>query len=278
MTPFSASDAALEGFHLIRRRWRVVLGWAGFILLSLIMIVVLTAVLSVVATAVGGGQTARNPVLGLAGVIVLLCALFTQAIVAAGVFRLETRPDEPAFMHLRLGRDELRLLLVWVITITGAWVVGWVAAMVGHLVGAGGALIELLALVLAIYFGLRFALAAPVSFAEGRVDFIRAWRLSRGRVLGLLGMTALSLCLIGLVMVTVFVALAVAAVGFGGLGGLAGVFGGGEALQSHPRIFLLAFTIEIILTPVLWVLGMAPIMAAYQAFVAGEAQAPAAGP
>jgi hypothetical protein len=272
MTDFSASDAALEGFHLIRRRWRVVLGWAGFTLLALIMLVVLSAVLSVVAAAVGGGgDPQRNPTLGLAGVIVLACFLFTQAIIGAGVFRLEMRPEEPAFLHLRLGGDELRLVLVWLITITGGWVLGWASTLVGHALGAGGAWLELLAAGLAIYFGLRFALAAPISFAERRIDFPRSWRLTRGHLLGLAGMSALSLCLIGLVMLTVFVALALAALGFGGFAGLAGIFGGREALESHPGIFILAFFIEIVLTPVLWTLGMAPVAAAYRAFTAAEA-------
>ncbi|CAN7243528.1 hypothetical protein LJR225_001082 [Phenylobacterium sp. LjRoot225] len=271
MTEFSASDAALEGFHLIRRRWRVVLGWAGFTLLALVMIVVLSAVLSVVASAVGGGgDAARNPALGVAGVIVLCSFLFTQAILVAGVFRLEMRPEEPAFMHLRLGRDELRLLLVWLITITGAWVLGWLAAVIGHALGAGGVGLELLAAVLAIYLGLRFALAAPISFAERRIDFLRSWRLTRGRVLSLLGMSALSLCLILLVTLTVFVALVLVALGFGGLDGLSGVFGGSEALQSHPGIFLLAFVIQIVLAPVVWTLGMAPVAAAYRAFADGD--------
>jgi hypothetical protein len=254
------------------------LGWAGFTLLALVMMVVLSAVLSVVATAVGGGG-ARNPVLGLASIVVLCGFLFTQAILGAGVFRLEMRPDEPAFLHLRLGRDEVRLLLVWLITITGGWVLGWASTLVGHAVGAGGVWLELLAAVVAIYFGLRFALAAPISFAERRIDFPRSWRLTRGRVLGLAGMSALSLCLIGLVMVAVLVALALTALGFGGLSGLSGIFGGREALQTHPGIFLLAFAIQILLTPVLWTLGMAPVAAAYRAFAepAGEAAQPSAG-
>lgn len=269
MTPFSASDAALEGFNLIRRRWRIVLGWAGFNLIALIMVVVLSAVMSVVAAAVGGAE--RTSAMALGGLLVGFAVLFTQAILAAGVFRLEARPEEPAFMHLRLGRDELRLVIIWLITVTGAWVLGWVAALAGHAVGAGGVWIELLAVALAVYFGIRFALAAPVSFVEHRIHFPRSWRLTRRRVLPLLGMLALTFCLIGLVMVVVLVALAMIALGTGGLDGLAGLFGGAEALQRHPRVFLLAFVIEIILTPVLWVLAMAPLMAAYKAFTPAEA-------
>jgi hypothetical protein len=264
MTSFSASDAALEGFNLIRRRWRIVLGWAGFNLIALIMLVVLTAMFSVIASAVGGGAQA----MALAGLAIGFSVLFAQAILAAGVFRLEMRPDEPSFMHLRLGRDELRLVMIWLITVTGAWVVGWLAALAGHAVGAGGVWIELLAAALAIYFGLRFALTSPIGFSERKIDFPRSWRLTRGRVGAMLGMLALSACLIGVLMVTVVVVLAVVAFASSGLDGLAGVFGGREALHRHPGLFLLAFAIEIILTPVLWTLAMAPLAAAYRAFTA----------
>jgi hypothetical protein len=273
MTPFSASDAALEGFHLIRRRWRIVLGWAGFNLLALIMVVVVSAVLSVVASAVGGSAGGARQALGFAGLVVGFSVLFAQAILAAGVFRLEMRPEEPAFMHLRLGRDELRLVMVWLTTITGAWVLGWIAALAGHAIGAGGIWVELLAVVLAIYFGLRFSLVAPIAFNERRIHFPRSWRLTNGRVLPLLGMAALSFCLISLVMVVVLVALALIAFLTGGLDGLSGLFGGADAMQRHPGVFLLAFAIEIVLTPVLWVLAMAPLAAAYQAFAAPKTAA-----
>ena len=275
MTSFSASDAALEGFQLMRRRWRVVLGWAGFNLLALIMVVVLSAVLSVIAAAVGGGGGASTPVLAFAGLAGGLATLFTQSIIAAGVFRLELRPEEPAFLHLRLGRDELRLVVVWLITITGAWVVGWGATLLGGLLGVGGGLIELLGVLLAAYLGLRFLLAAPIAFAERKIDFVRSWRLTRGRVLPLLGMSALSICLIALLMILVFVVLAAIATSVAGLDGLAVLFAGTEALQQHPAVFLLAFAVEIILIPVLWVLGAAPMVAAYRAFTAGGDAAPA---
>lgn len=264
MTPFSASDAALEGFNLIRRRWRVVLGWAGFNLLALLMLVVVTVMASFVSAALTGG--AKAPVAAVAGVVGGLGGLFTQAILAAGVFRVEMRPEEPAFMHLRLGADELRLVVVWLITLTGAWLVGWLAALIGHATGVGAIWVGLLTVLMGLYFGVRFLLAAPVAFAERRVDFVRSWRLTRGRVLALLGMTALSFSLIALMMVVVFVALGVIAGGVAGLEGVAGLFAGTDALERHPGLYVLEFVVEIILTPVLWIVAMAPLAAAYRAF------------
>jgi hypothetical protein len=270
-TPFSASDAALEGFGLIRRRWRVLLGWAGFNLLSLVMLVVLTVMLSLVASAASGGGS--GPAEVVAAVVVLFGSLALQAILAAGVFRLELRPEEPAFLHLRLGRDELRLLVVWLLTIAGAWVVGWAVALAAHAANVAEAWTSLVAAVVGLYLGLRFLLTAPASFAERRIDFVRSWRLTRGRVAALLGMTALSLFLIALIVVLVFVVLGLVAVGSAGFEGLAGLFGGTEALKAHPGVYLLVSAVELVLVPVLWVLALAPLAAAYRAFTATEAAA-----
>lgn len=271
MTPFSASDAALEGFHLLRRRWRVVLGWAGFNLLALIMVAVVSAVMSVIAGAVGGG--AQAPALLFAGLVGGFLTLFTQAILSAGVYRLELRPQEPAFLHLRLGRDELRLVVVWLITITGAWVLGWAGALLGGVLGGGGLWLELLGAAVAVFLAVRFLLAAPIAFAERKIDFVRAWRLSRGRFWALLGMTTLSVCLIALFMLLVFVVLAAIAIAAGGLEGLAVLFDGASGLQQHRGVFLLAFVAQLVLIPVLWVLGTAPVVAAYRAFASDAAPA-----
>jgi hypothetical protein len=264
MTPFSASDAALEGFNLVQRRWRVVLGWAGFNLLALVMLIVLTVMASFVVAALTG--EAKGPTTAVAGLVAGIGGLLAQAVLAAGVFRLEMRPEEPAFLHLRLGSDEMRLLAVWLITLTGAWVVGWLAALLGRVPGVGGLGIGLLTLAAGVYLGLRCLLAGPISFSERRIDFARSWRLTRGRVGALLGMSVLSFFLIALLMAAVFVALGLIAAASAGFEGLAGVFGGTEALQRHPGLYVLEFAVEIVLTPVLWTLGMAPLAAAYRAF------------
>ena len=45
MSAFSASDAALEGFQMLRTHWRVVVGWAVFNLLALVAMIVITVIL-----------------------------------------------------------------------------------------------------------------------------------------------------------------------------------------------------------------------------------------
>ena len=272
MTQFSASDAALEGFNLIRRHWRIVMGWAGFNLLALVMLVVLTVVLSLIAAAMNGGQSS-GPVAIVAGAVVGVGTVTLQAIIAGGVFRLELRSQQPAFLHLRLGRDELRLVVVWLITLTGFWLIGWLVALLGGaLLHLGRPWIVLAAVLAGVYLGLRFSLTAPISFAERRIDFPRSWRLTQGRVVALLGMSALSLSLILLLMLAVVLVLSVIAARAAGFEGLAGLFGGTEALQRHPGLYVLEFAVEIIMTPVLWILGVAPTIAAYRALTEPAAE------
>ena len=109
MSDFSASDAALEGFQVIRAQWRVVLGWAGFNLLAMVAVVVTFVVVGVTTVSVAGGdpgqigQTVGGPVVGLTTVVV-------QLMIGMALFRAIFRPDDRGFFYLRLGPDELRAI------------------------------------------------------------------------------------------------------------------------------------------------------------------------
>ena len=87
MNSFSASDAALEGFQLIRTQWRVVLGWCLFSLLSFVGLVILALVAIIPVTlamktedeANAAGVVVGGLVLGLGGAAiqwVLITALY----------------------------------------------------------------------------------------------------------------------------------------------------------------------------------------------------------
>ena len=84
------------------------------------------------------------------------------------------------------------------------------------------------------YLMLRLGLTAPISFAEGRVDFARSWRLTKGRTVALLGMWALTICLFMLVWVALYLVIFVTSglmFGFHGFGPVEGR----EALRSFAR-------------------------------------------
>lgn len=269
MPPFSASDAALEGFNVIRRHWRVVAGWAGFNLLALIMMVVLTVVLLLALTVASGGGLQGTPSAtsgALGGAVGALGTLFAQAIVVGGLYRLILRPQEPAFLHLRLGRDELRLVGLWVIWIIALVVLAGVIDVVGQAAGGrAGALAGVVGLVVVIYLTLRFCLVAPISYVEHRIDFATSWRLTRGRAVALLGMAILSACLIALVMIAASIVL-LGVVGLvTGFQGILAVTADAAAFETHPGVYLLNMVADILFAPVLWVLSQAPLAAAYRA-------------
>lgn len=268
---FSASEAAFEGFSLIRHHWRVVVGWAGFNLLALVMLVVLVVMTEFVATAVGGGGGGRA--LGPAAII-LVGGVLLQAIIVGAVFRLEQSPQETAFFYLRLGGGELRLVIIWLITLVAAGVLISLAEAAAGALHQAAVVSRLFAVALTIYFSVRIALAAPASFAEGRLAFDSAWRLSRGRrTLGLLGMLLLTACLIGMLMLAVIVAMSLVAVVVGGLDAVASLFtGGAEAFRRHPGVLVLYAAVEIVLTPLLWVLATAPLIAAYRTLSGAQPQ------
>jgi hypothetical protein len=138
-------------------------------------------------------------------------------------------------------------------------------------VGAANAWVMAAALALTLYLGLRFSLTGPASVAEGRLAFLSSWRLTRDRTLTLAGMIALNLSLLALLMAAITVGLALVAAGAGGLEAMGGVLSGSsEAFRRHPGVFVLCAAVEIVLTPVTWILTTAPLAVAYRSF-AGQA-------
>jgi hypothetical protein len=139
--------------------------------------------------------------------------------------------------------------------------------------GKAGLAAWLLAVVVITYLGMRFLLAAPASFVESRLAFASSWRLTRGRVWALLGMTVLTVCLIALLWVTVSVVLAILAAVVGGLDGIESVFRrNAEGLQRHPLLFGLYAAVQVILVPVVWTLAGAPLIHAYRALISPPTQ------
>ncbi|MEO8114225.1 MAG: hypothetical protein ABI655_07595, partial [Phenylobacterium sp.] len=216
MSEFSAGDAALDGFRVIRRHWRVVAGWAGFNLLALVgMVVVSVLGILVAVTAISLTHGASESAAAAGGLIAVVVdsvgTLFIGAIVVAGLFRMLLRDGEPGFFYLRVGLDEVRLVGVWLTLLLGACVLVFLlagaVALAGRLGTWAGILVGLAGLAGFVWLGVRLSLAAPITFAEHRFGLAAAWRLSRGRFWPLLGMSVLSLCLLALVAVAAWIGL-----------------------------------------------------------------------
>jgi hypothetical protein len=273
MTGFSASDAAIDGFRVIRDHWRLVIGWAVFNLLALVILVVVATIMIFIAAAMAGSRDIASIAGGVIGGLVGGLGTFAvEVMVVAALYRVLLRPQEPGFLYLRLGRDELRLLGVWLIVLVAAiplLVVG--VTIVSAVASAAGVwpavLVGLLLLVALIWLALRFSLAGPITFAERRLSLLKSWRMTRGRVLPLLGMSVLALCLLVLAAVVGWLALFVlvgAATGFQDLGLL--TLSDPDALTTRPGPYLFQLAAQLLFAPVLWVISQAPLAAAYKAF------------
>jgi hypothetical protein len=273
---FSASDAALEGFQTLRRHWRVLVGWAGFNLMALVAMVVVSVIGIMVTVALfslsgsgrDGAGTAGAVIGGLVG---FFGTLGIQVCVVAGLFRLLLTESRPEFFYLRLGRDEARLVLVWLMLLALACglafgVVG-LAAVSASVGSWAPGLISLAGVGLGAWIFTRLSLSAPLSFAEQRLGFAAAWRLSRGRFWPLLGMNLLALCLVALVAVAAWLGLFLlmaAASGFHDFSVLS--LSDEAALTEHPLRYLVQLVAELAFAPVLWTISQAPLAAAYKAF------------
>ncbi|MCR5879918.1 hypothetical protein [Phenylobacterium sp. J367] len=279
MSPFSASDAAVEGFRVLGHRWRVVAGWALFNLLGLIGACVLAAVLIGVAAVAAASSEAAGMAGGVLGAVVLVLAAFAVEVMIVGaLYRMLLREGPPGFLYLRLGPDELRIGATWLIVMAAflLLVLAGVAAMSIARTAGGlwlGLLAALAVMAVIVWLGLRLSLAAPIAVAERRLGFVRSWRLTKGRGAALLGMTALTLCLLALIVVVAYLALALisgAATGWSDLGLLLRT--DADAIAERPGFYVAQLVLQFLFAPILWVIGQTPLAAAYMA-LSGDDQA-----
>jgi hypothetical protein len=238
---FKVTEAAFEGFRLVRREPRTIAIWAVF---SLVASVALMA--AMIASGFGrfmGGAAKGAPMTSeaLTGFLVgeaiaIGGAILIASIMGAAVYRAILRPAEAPLTRLRLGGDELRLVLlslIMAVVFTGLLIamvipvvlVGTAIGVAGAMGGHGGAepnagamagivLVVLLGYLLVIaglvFFAVRLSLAGVMTFAERRLRVFESWRLTKGRFWRLLGCYGLAVVLmlpIYMVMMTLYFAI-----------------------------------------------------------------------
>lgn len=237
---FKVTEAAFEGFRLVRREPRTIAIWAVFSLVASVALVA-AMIASGFGRFMGGaakGATMTPEALTgfLVGELIAIGgAILIASIMGAAVYRAILRPAEAPLTRLRLGGDELRLVLLSVImgvVFTGLTValvipVGLlgVAIGVGANLGQAGAepnagamagivLVVLLGYLLVIaglvFFAVRLSLAGVMTFAERRLRVFESWRLTKGRfwrLLGCYGLTVVLMLPIYMVMMTLYFAI-----------------------------------------------------------------------
>ena len=213
---FSASDAAFEGFRIVRRRPLAMLMWAlayivFFALAFLLAGSSFVTIMQQVEALEGSGATPTmenlGPLFQAYGIILLVVAplsIIVSTMLSTAIARAVVRPKDSAFGYLRLGMDELRvfgamvvmMLLIAVYYVVVFGVVFGVGAYANSS-GQGGWFALALVLGLAGFCGLiwlavRLSLMVPIIVAEKRFTVLSSLGLTKGRFWPLLGMALLA--------------------------------------------------------------------------------------
>lgn len=261
MEQFSATDAALSGFRLVREHLKTIGVWA-------VLMTVASLVVSVVTIKLAGPQLAAmmelsnepsgDPQATLAamagmGPLFLFSALYSlvvYSVLLAGVNRLVLRPQDGANAFLRLGADELRqaavLILVNVILIAAYFAAVIVSVLIGGIVaaigGAGlgvalGVLTGVAMVALMLVLAVRLSFASPLTFDTGKIDIRGSWDLTKGRFWPLFGAYFVALVLAIVVYALLMVIIVVVGAGLGG-----GISAMSEALNPDMTSLTAFFT------------------------------------
>jgi hypothetical protein len=242
---FSMGDALGAGFRLLRRQTPAVLGWGAlYVMVAVASWALLLPMLKdmpwpTAGTAVSteateaylqsmyGFQAAAN-LLNLAGLVVGL-------LVWTAAMRATLNPGRSdRFLFLRVGMDELRVLVVSAAVFAGLYAFVLFVVLLGLGLGfalhaAAGqtatvvavSLFPLLALIVLLIGWSRLSLLAPMSVITGRFAFAEGWKAGKGRTAKLVGLNLLIFLIYYLVSVaTVVVIGGVLVVGFFATGGV----------------------------------------------------------
>lgn len=225
---FSATDAAFEGFRLVRRNPLALVAWTLlYAVLTLTALFSLSTMVgqleawSMQAEAMESVEPSFDQVWALMagfGAIMarvawlLPISLVVGAMLAAAVARGVLNPSRDRFGYLRLGMDEVRVLAVTfvlglVMTLVAVVAILTVGVLIAAAKAAGGdgpALIAGLLGFLAgtcffIWLCVRLSLAVPITVAERRFAFFDSFNLTKGRFWPLLGMAVLAIVMVMLV-------------------------------------------------------------------------------
>lgn len=200
-------DAALEGLRTVRRKPKAVAAWAAF---ALVMLPVLGLIVQIVLGPEGravlrGRGASADPReilelvthLGGAMVLLIVLALAIGAVLAAAIIRSVLQPEDRRFAYLRLGKEEIQLLIVSLIT--------WVAALLATVIPSGAVVLGtallsgsaatwfaflggLAVIGLSMWIAVRLSLLGPHAFSHHHIDVRTAWIQTHGQFWRLLAM------------------------------------------------------------------------------------------
>lgn len=211
---FSASEAAFEGFRVVRRHPLAILFWAlayavffaGFVGLFAGPLATVMATTESLEGTQPSPQEMQALMTSWSGFMILALplSLVLGAVLNTAVARSVLRPTDKAFGYLRLGADELRVLAVSLLlgilffaaTVILFVLVGVLAGVAGQAnTGVGilvGVLVGIAATAALIWVAVRLSLAVPITFHEKRISLFDSFTMTRGHFLSLLGMAVIA--------------------------------------------------------------------------------------
>ncbi len=213
---FSATEAAFEGFRLVRRDPKVLLFWGLLYLLvtvgQLVMMYLhreqIAAGVAAIEALSGRPMTTPQDMTALLeaynqttsyGIWLLPLSLIVGAIMSAGIARAVLFPEEKSrFGYLRLGADEVRVLIVSICIGLLAGIIMAAAFFVLAMLIAGAALMPPLwlavfvaflgVIALFVWLAVKWSLAIPITMTRKKLAIFESFAATKGRFWPLLGM------------------------------------------------------------------------------------------
>jgi hypothetical protein len=236
MASFSVSDAAGAGFQLIGRKPLSVFAWGLFA-----VVVGVLPIMGIMGASMGPmfdlmRETQLHPQtppdraaimqvyshMMFVNPLLRLLSLVVQTVLAAAVFRAVLEPRNSAFAYLRLGMQEVWIVLVTIVEailigiglVCAILVAGVIDAVLFKTVVTPVAVIIAIVLGCAIFFGLiwivlRLSMATLISFDDRKFRLFESWAFTRGQAGNLF---LLALLLLVILILLEMVALGVLAV------------------------------------------------------------------
>ena len=226
---FSPTDAAFEGFRLVRRNPMVLLAWTLlYLVVGVATLLTMTSMFPALAELSAAAEAFRGtdpeslddfmPILSAYGRMfsgmgwVMVLSILTNVMLTTAVSRSVLADHaRDVFGHIRLGMDEVRVFVVTLVLsiLMGliAFAVVIVAAIIGGIAVAAidgwGWIISLVLLLgsvaFVIWLAVRWSLAIPITVAEKKMAFFDSFGVTKGRFWPMLGMMLLALVMAMLV-------------------------------------------------------------------------------
>lgn len=211
---FSATDAAFEGFRVVRSHPMALIFW------SLLYIVCFGAIFALVGGGIVSAMSAMTRLEAAGGTpsfedlmplmqsfmamfaVILPLSMVVSAVLTSAVSKAVLRPRESRFGYVAFGADEMRVLAVTIILFFVMFLVmalsGLVIGVVGRLTSGtamSGLILVLLGLAAVCVYAwlmVRLSLAVPITIRERRIAVFDSFRVTKGHFWPLLGMAVLA--------------------------------------------------------------------------------------